>query len=111
VRTWNVDGLSVRPDHRMVAHTGFLITARRLAVGSRPLTRKRSPARGAYDDGGYWAPQDVGERVSSDRKVRRVLRDCLAKQPQDATPVLPGRATRDAADGTNGTDDEAPAHA
>ena len=111
VRTWNVDGLSVRPDHRMVAHTGFLITARRLAVGSRPLTRKRPPARGAYDDGGYWAPQDVGERVSSDRKVRRVLRDCLAKQPQDATPVLPGRATRDAADGTNGTDDEAPAHA
>ncbi len=29
VRTWNVDGLSVRPDHRMVAHTGFLITARK----------------------------------------------------------------------------------
>ncbi len=31
VRTWNVDGPSVRPDHRMVAHTGFLITARKLA--------------------------------------------------------------------------------
>jgi tRNA (adenine57-N1/adenine58-N1)-methyltransferase catalytic subunit len=30
-RGWNVDGLSVRPDHRMVAHTGFLITSRRLA--------------------------------------------------------------------------------
>ena len=90
VRTWNVDGLSVRPDHRMVAHTGFLITARRLAAGSRPLSRRRPPSRGAYDDGGYWAPQDVGERVSSDRKVRRVLRDCLAKQPEDATPVLPG---------------------
>ncbi|MDQ3876777.1 MAG: tRNA (adenine-N1)-methyltransferase [Actinomycetota bacterium] len=29
VRTWNVDGQSVRPDHRMVAHTGFLITARK----------------------------------------------------------------------------------
>lgn len=29
-RGWTVDGLSVRPDHRMVAHTGFLITARRL---------------------------------------------------------------------------------
>ena len=90
VRTWNVDGLSVRPDHRMVAHTGFLITARRLAAGSRPLSRRRPPARGAYDDGGYWAPQDVGERVSSDRKIRRVLRDCIAKQPEDATPVLPG---------------------
>lgn len=30
VRTWNVDGQSVRPDHRMVAHTAFLITARKL---------------------------------------------------------------------------------
>jgi tRNA (adenine57-N1/adenine58-N1)-methyltransferase len=29
VRTWNVEGQSVRPDHRMVAHTGFLITARK----------------------------------------------------------------------------------
>lgn len=28
VRTWNVEGQSVRPDHRMVAHTGFLVTAR-----------------------------------------------------------------------------------
>lgn len=32
VRTWNVDGQSVRPDHRMVAHTGFIVTARRLPV-------------------------------------------------------------------------------
>ncbi len=31
VRTWNIDGQSVRPDHRMVAHTGFIITARKLA--------------------------------------------------------------------------------
>lgn len=30
IRTWNVDGQSVRPDHRMVAHTAFLITARKL---------------------------------------------------------------------------------
>jgi tRNA (adenine57-N1/adenine58-N1)-methyltransferase catalytic subunit len=29
-RGWNVDGLSVRPDHRMVAHTGFLTVARLL---------------------------------------------------------------------------------
>ena len=27
-RTWHVDGVAVRPDHRMVAHTGFLTTAR-----------------------------------------------------------------------------------
>jgi tRNA (adenine57-N1/adenine58-N1)-methyltransferase catalytic subunit len=29
-RTWHVDGRSVRPDHRMVAHTGFLTSARRV---------------------------------------------------------------------------------
>jgi tRNA (adenine57-N1/adenine58-N1)-methyltransferase catalytic subunit len=29
-RTWHVDGLAVRPDHRMVAHTGFLTAARLL---------------------------------------------------------------------------------
>ena len=29
-RTWHVEPRSVRPDHRMVAHTGFLTTARRL---------------------------------------------------------------------------------
>ena len=28
VRTWNVEGQSVRPDHRMVAHTGFIIVGR-----------------------------------------------------------------------------------
>lgn len=29
-RTWNVSGRSVRPDHRMVGHTGFLVVARRI---------------------------------------------------------------------------------
>jgi len=29
-RTWHVEERSVRPDHRMVAHTGFLTTARLL---------------------------------------------------------------------------------
>ncbi|HET9732904.1 MAG TPA: tRNA (adenine-N1)-methyltransferase [Acidimicrobiales bacterium] len=28
VRTWHIEGRSVRPDHRMVAHTGFLSAAR-----------------------------------------------------------------------------------
>jgi tRNA (adenine57-N1/adenine58-N1)-methyltransferase len=30
-RGWTVDGLSVRPDHRMVAHTAFLVVARKVA--------------------------------------------------------------------------------
>ena len=33
VRGWHVEGLAVRPDHRMVAHTAFLLTARLLARG------------------------------------------------------------------------------
>jgi tRNA (adenine57-N1/adenine58-N1)-methyltransferase len=31
-RTWHVEARSVRPDHRMVGHTGFLTTARRLST-------------------------------------------------------------------------------
>jgi tRNA (adenine57-N1/adenine58-N1)-methyltransferase len=47
VRGWHVDGLAVRPDHRMVGHTGFLVTARRLAPGVPPPLRRRRPAKGA----------------------------------------------------------------
>ena len=32
-RSWHIEGQSVRPDHRMVAHTGFLTSARLLAEG------------------------------------------------------------------------------
>lgn len=49
-RTWHVEGLSVRPDHRMVGHTGFLVTARRVAPGVVPPSRHRRPAPGAYGD-------------------------------------------------------------
>ncbi len=31
-RTWHIEGQSVRPDHRMVAHTGFLTSARLLGT-------------------------------------------------------------------------------
>ncbi|MCP9947830.1 tRNA (adenine-N1)-methyltransferase [Actinomadura madurae] len=48
LRTWHVDGLAVRPDHRMIGHTGFLVTARRLADGVTPPARRRRPAKGAH---------------------------------------------------------------
>ncbi|MDE3064609.1 MAG: tRNA (adenine-N1)-methyltransferase [Acidobacteriota bacterium] len=35
-RGWHIDGRSVRPDHRMVAHTGFITSARRLAERVAP---------------------------------------------------------------------------
>jgi tRNA (adenine57-N1/adenine58-N1)-methyltransferase len=50
VRTWHVEGLAVRPDHRMIGHTGFLVTARRLAPGVTPPPRRRRPAKGAYEE-------------------------------------------------------------
>ena len=33
MRTWNVQGRSVRPDHQMVGHTGFICVARKVAPG------------------------------------------------------------------------------
>jgi tRNA (adenine57-N1/adenine58-N1)-methyltransferase len=37
VRFWHVKDRSVRPEHRMVAHTGFIVIARRLAQADPPL--------------------------------------------------------------------------
>ena len=50
VRAWHVEGLAVRPRHNMVGHTGFVITARRMAPGFTAPLRKRRPAPGAYGD-------------------------------------------------------------
>jgi tRNA (adenine57-N1/adenine58-N1)-methyltransferase len=47
IRDWHVDGLAVRPDHRMIAHTAFLISARRLAAGVVAPPRRRKPSKGA----------------------------------------------------------------
>ena len=49
-RGWHVDGLAVRPDHRMIGHTGFLVTARRLAAGVTAPPRRRRPAKGAHPE-------------------------------------------------------------
>jgi tRNA (adenine57-N1/adenine58-N1)-methyltransferase len=50
IRAWHVEGLAVRPRHNMVGHTGFVITARRMAPGFTAPLRKRRPAPGAYGD-------------------------------------------------------------
>lgn len=58
VRGWHVEGLAVRPDHRMVAHTGFLVTARRLAPGARMPHLKRRASKSDYrdEDVAAWTP-------------------------------------------------------
>jgi tRNA (adenine57-N1/adenine58-N1)-methyltransferase catalytic subunit len=50
VRAWHAEGLAVRPRHNMVGHTGFVITARRMAPGFTAPLRKRRPAPGAYGE-------------------------------------------------------------
>ncbi len=118
VRGWHLEGLAVRPQHRMHGHTGFLITARRLAEGVVTPRRTRRPAKGSYDpaEGGgipesryaadapehaglgpgddglgetaaVWSPEQLGERLVSDKKVRRAARTVAAAEQltRDAT--------------------------
>ena len=63
VRGWHVEGLAVRPDHRMVGHTGFLCTTRRLADGVEPPPRRRRPSKGMYGE-------PVVESAVSDKPFR-----------------------------------------
>jgi len=50
MRTWHLEGLAVRPDHKMNGHTAFLVTARRLAPGVNVPPRRRRPAKENYGD-------------------------------------------------------------
>lgn len=49
IRGWHHEGLAVRPQHRMIGHTGFLIQSRRMAPGVQVLARRRRPSKGGYD--------------------------------------------------------------
>jgi tRNA (adenine57-N1/adenine58-N1)-methyltransferase len=48
LRGWHHEGLAVRPQQRMIGHTGFLIQSRRMAPGVEVLARRRRPSKGAY---------------------------------------------------------------
>jgi len=80
VRGWHVEGLAVRPDHRMIGHTGFLITARRLAPDTVLPELKRRPSKSDYsnDDVEAWTPGALGERVVSDKSLRKRVRAAAA---------------------------------
>jgi len=91
VRGWHVEGLAVRPDHRMVAHTAFLIAARRLAPGAILPKPARRASKTDYDDEDVelWTPGALGERDKTDKRVRRVVRDAqlLADRSAGGAPV------------------------
>ncbi len=77
VRGWHVEGLAVRPDHRMVAHTGFLLTARRLAPGAVLPEQKRRASKSSYgdEDVELWTPGAVGDRDITDKNLRKRVRE------------------------------------
>jgi tRNA (adenine57-N1/adenine58-N1)-methyltransferase len=76
VRPWHLQGLAVRPEHRMISHTGFLLTARRLAPGA-VLPQFKSKAKSTlYADADIlaWNPEGLGERKVSEKKLRKTVR-------------------------------------
>ena len=80
VRTWHVEGLAVRPDHRMIGHTGFLMTARRLAPGAVLPSLQRRASKSDYTDEDVeaWTPGALGERTTSAKRLRKTAREAQA---------------------------------
>jgi tRNA (adenine57-N1/adenine58-N1)-methyltransferase len=76
VRPWHLQGLAVRPEHRMIAHTGFLLTARRLAPGAILPQFKSKVKSTEYKDEDVlaWNPDGLGERKVSEKKLRKTVR-------------------------------------
>lgn len=101
VRGWHVEGLAVRPDHRMVAHTGFLLTARRLAPGAVPPdVRKRALKKPTYSDADVeaWTPGAVGDREITDKNLRKRVRE--AQRAVDGARVAAGTLAAHESDGS-----------
>jgi tRNA (adenine57-N1/adenine58-N1)-methyltransferase len=101
VRGWHVEGLAVRPDHRMIGHTGFLLTARRLAPGAVLPQLKRRPSKSDYSDADVeaWTPGALGDRSASDKKLRKTARQ--ARSAADAAIAATGAVEAGTIDGTS----------
>jgi tRNA (adenine57-N1/adenine58-N1)-methyltransferase len=76
VRPWHLQGLAVRPEHRMIAHTGFVLTARRLAPGAILPQFKTKLKSTEYSEADIraWNPDGLGERKVSEKKLRKTVR-------------------------------------
>jgi tRNA (adenine57-N1/adenine58-N1)-methyltransferase catalytic subunit len=77
IRGWHVEGLAVRPDHRMIGHTGFLLSARRLAPGVVLPELKRRASKSDFSDADVelWTPGALGERQASAKRLRKTARE------------------------------------
>lgn len=85
VRSWHVEGLAVRPDHRMIAHTGFLLSARRLAPGAQlPQFKQKRASKTEFTqaDMDTWLPDAIGQRPISEKKLRKTVRKVAQEQTE-----------------------------
>jgi tRNA (adenine57-N1/adenine58-N1)-methyltransferase len=80
VRGWHLQGLAVRPEHRMIGHTGFLVVARKLAPGTVLPNFKTTKSKPEFadEDLSVWNPDHMGERKVSDKKLRKTIRSANA---------------------------------
>lgn len=92
VRPWHLQGLAVRPEHRMIGHTGFLITARKLADGTVLPEFKSRPAKTDFadEDIAVWNPDHLGAKQVSEKKLRKNLRNAENSAQVSAQRKLPG---------------------
>jgi tRNA (adenine57-N1/adenine58-N1)-methyltransferase len=75
VRDWHLQGLAVRPEHRMIAHTAFLVTARKLAPGTvLPTFKTKAKPEFSDEDISVWNPDHLGQKPISDKKLRKTIR-------------------------------------
>ena len=84
VRPWHVVGLAVRPEHRMIGHTAFLVTGRRLAPG---VIAPRPAAPAGQGGGGR-----AGRAVTIFTTGTQMRPDCRSGDPGAAG--RPGRTSR-----------------
>lgn len=79
VRDWHLQGLAVRPEHRMIAHTAFLVTARKLAPGAvLPNYKTKAKPEFSDEDLSVWNPDHMGERKISEKKLRKTVKSANA---------------------------------
>ena len=89
---WHVEGLAVRPGHKMIGHTAFLVTARRMAPGSGHLARAggRLPAPTARTTPGRGRPtcRTSRRRKLMNAEAREASRSCCSRSATEERAAL-----------------------